>query len=174
MSDSLRDPVDYSTPGFPVLHYLRELQTHVHWVGDVIESSHPLSSTSRLGLNLSQHQGLFPKDFAHLVSSLQLCTLFSHHVRLVDYQVYSLGKSILSQESRSVTTPGAWSKVHFLSGCSLAHKGCVSQTEASPTRRWWRGKQQRWMQEKHLSLIHDIITSNRMLLSNLPRTPWWS
>ena len=48
-----------STPAFPVLHHLPELaQTHIHWVGDAIQPSHPLSSPS-LALNLSQHQGLF-------------------------------------------------------------------------------------------------------------------
>ena len=48
-----------STPGFPVLHQLPELaQTHVHWVGDAIQSSHCLSSPSS-ARNLSQHQGLF-------------------------------------------------------------------------------------------------------------------
>ena len=36
-----------STPGFPVLHHLPELaQTHVHWVGDAIQPSHPLSPSS--------------------------------------------------------------------------------------------------------------------------------
>ena len=50
-----------STPGFPVLHHLRELvQTHVHWVGDAIQLSHPLSSPSPPAFNLSQHQGLYP------------------------------------------------------------------------------------------------------------------
>ena len=34
-------------------------QTHVHWVSDVIQWSHPLSSPSPPALNLSQHQGLF-------------------------------------------------------------------------------------------------------------------
>ena len=34
-------------------------QTHVHWVGDAIQPSHPLSSLSSPALNLSQHQGLF-------------------------------------------------------------------------------------------------------------------
>ena len=39
------DPMDCSTPGFPVLHYLLVLaQTHVRWVGDAIKPSHPLSS----------------------------------------------------------------------------------------------------------------------------------
>ena len=50
----------YSTPGFPGLHYLLEFaQTHVHWVGDAIQQSHPLSPTSPPALNLFQHQGLF-------------------------------------------------------------------------------------------------------------------
>ena len=35
------------------------LPTHVHWVGEVIQPSHPLLSTSPPALNLSQHQGLF-------------------------------------------------------------------------------------------------------------------
>ena len=39
------DPMDCSTPGFPVLHHLLEhAQTHVHRFGDAIQSSHPLSS----------------------------------------------------------------------------------------------------------------------------------
>ena len=52
-------PVDRSTPGFSVLHYLPEFaQIHVHRVGDAIQPSHPLSSPSP-ALNLSQHQALF-------------------------------------------------------------------------------------------------------------------
>ena len=44
----------------PVLHYLPEFaQTHVHWVSDAIQPSHPLSPPSPLALNISQHQGLF-------------------------------------------------------------------------------------------------------------------
>ena len=54
------DPMDYSTPGFPVLHYVPEfVQTHVHWVNDAIQSSHLLSRTSLPALNLSQNQGHF-------------------------------------------------------------------------------------------------------------------
>ena len=49
-----------STPGLPVYHQLLEsTQTHVHWVGDAIQPSHPLSSPSPPALSLSQHQGLF-------------------------------------------------------------------------------------------------------------------
>ena len=56
----LCDPMDCSTPGLPVHHQLLEFtKTHVHWVGDAIQPSHPLSSPSPRALNLSQHQGLF-------------------------------------------------------------------------------------------------------------------
>ena len=53
-------PMDCSTPVFPVLHHLPEFaQTHVHWVDDPIQPSHPLLSPSPPVFNLSQHQGLF-------------------------------------------------------------------------------------------------------------------
>ena len=52
--------MDCSTPDFPVHDQLLEFaQTHVHRVGDAIQSSHPLSSPSPPAFNLSQHQGLF-------------------------------------------------------------------------------------------------------------------
>ena len=58
MSDSLLPHgLQHTRP--PVLHCLLELaQTHVHWVGDAIQPSHPLLPPS-LALDLSQHQGLF-------------------------------------------------------------------------------------------------------------------
>ena len=57
---TLCDSMDCSTPGFPFLHCLPEFtQTHVHWVGDAIQPSHPLSPPSPLVPNPSQHQGLF-------------------------------------------------------------------------------------------------------------------
>ena len=52
--------MDCSTPGFPVLHYLLECaETHIHWISDAIQPSHPLSPPSPLALSLSQYQGLF-------------------------------------------------------------------------------------------------------------------
>ena len=57
---TLYNPMDCSSPGFPVHHQLLEpTQTHVHRVGDAIQPSRPLSSPSPPALNLSQHQGLF-------------------------------------------------------------------------------------------------------------------
>ena len=57
---TLCDPMNHRTPGLPVLHQHPEsTQTHVHWVGDAIQPSYPLSSPFPPALNLSQHQGLF-------------------------------------------------------------------------------------------------------------------
>ena len=55
---TLCDPMDCSTPGLCVHHQLPKFtQTHVHWVSDAIQPSHPLSSPSP-AFNLSQHQGI--------------------------------------------------------------------------------------------------------------------
>ena len=65
--------MDCSMSGFPLHHQLPEFpQAHVHWVGDAIQPSHPLSSPSPPDFNLAQHQGLskwvtsshqWPKDW---------------------------------------------------------------------------------------------------------------
>ena len=57
---TLCNPMDCSTPGFPVHHqFLEIVQTHVHPVGDAIQPSHLLLFPSPLAFSLSQHQGLF-------------------------------------------------------------------------------------------------------------------
>ena len=48
---TLCNSIDCSTPGLPVPHSLPEFaQTQVHWVGDAIQPSHPLSPSSPLAL----------------------------------------------------------------------------------------------------------------------------
>ena len=57
---TLCDPMNHSTPGFPVHHQLlKHAQTNVHQVGDAIQPFHSLSSPSPPAFSLSQHQGLF-------------------------------------------------------------------------------------------------------------------
>ena len=57
---TLCNPMDCSTPCLSVHHQLLEFtQTHVHWISDAIQPSHPLSPPSPPTFNLSQHQGLF-------------------------------------------------------------------------------------------------------------------
>ena len=56
----LRDHMDCSTPGLPVHHQLLEFtQTHVHWVGDATQPSHPLLSASPPAFSLSLASGSF-------------------------------------------------------------------------------------------------------------------
>ena len=79
-----------SIPGFPVHHQLPEFtQTHVHWVGDAIQPSHPLSSHSPPAFNLSWHQGLFKwVSSSHQVAKileLQLQNQFFQWIFSIDF-----------------------------------------------------------------------------------------
>ena len=57
---NLCNPMHCSTPSLPDIHYHPEFaQTHVHWVDDAIQQSHPLPPTSPPALSLTQHQSLF-------------------------------------------------------------------------------------------------------------------
>ena len=93
-----------STPGLPVHHQLPEsTQTHVHWVGDDIQPSHPLSSPSPPAVNLSQHQGFFSNESA-------LC------IRWPKYWSFSLNIS------PSIEHPN-WSPLEWTGWISLHSKG---------------------------------------------------
>ena len=60
MCPTLCDPMNHSTPGLPVHHQLLEFtQTHVHWVSNAVQPSHPLSSPSPPAPKPSQNQILF-------------------------------------------------------------------------------------------------------------------
>ena len=73
---TLCNPMDYSTPGFLVLHYLLEFaQTYVYGVRNDLQSSHPLFPTPPLAFKFSQHHGLSGVGSLHQVvkvSELQL------------------------------------------------------------------------------------------------------
>ena len=100
-------PMDCSTPVFPVLHHPSEYaQTHIHWINDAIQPSHPQSPYPP-ALNLSPHQGLF-----QWVSSLhQVAKVLELHLQhqsfqwifrvgfLSDWLVWSLCSPKDSQES---------------------------------------------------------------------------
>ena len=80
---TLCNPMHCSMHGLPVLHHLPELaQTHVHWVGDAIQPSHPLSSPSPPAFNLSQHQGLFK----WVSSSHQVAEILEFHLQHQSFQ----------------------------------------------------------------------------------------
>jgi len=67
---TLCDPMDCIMPGFPVYYQFRELtQTHVHWVGDAIQPSHPLSSHFPPSFSLSGSFSIriFPNESVLLI-----------------------------------------------------------------------------------------------------------
>ena len=109
-------------PGFSVLQYLPEFtQTHVHWVGDAIQPSHPLLSPSPLVLNLSQHQSLFQwVGSSHQVAKLSelqhqsfqwIFRLISLRIDWFDLAVQGTLKSLLQQ--------------HSLKASILRHSSCI-------------------------------------------------
>ena len=72
------NPMDCIIPGFPVYHQLPELtQTHVHWVSDAIQPSHPLLSPSPPAFNLSQHQGLINESVLPIREGKYWCFSFN-------------------------------------------------------------------------------------------------
>ena len=88
---TLCDPTDCSTPGFPVHHQLPCLlkldQTHVHWVGDAIQPSHPLLSPSLPALNLSQHQAWsFPMSHFFLFFCIRWAKYWSFSFNISNIQ----------------------------------------------------------------------------------------
>ena len=80
---TLYNPMNCSTPGLLVHHQLPEfIPTHVHWVGDAIQPSHPLSSPSPPAFNLSQHQDLF----RWVSSSHQVAKVLEFQLQRQSYQ----------------------------------------------------------------------------------------
>ena len=116
----------------PCYHQLPELtQTHVHWVGDAIQPSHPLLSLSPPALNLSQHQGLFQwVSSSHKVAKVlefQLQHQFFQWIFRVNFlsdwwfdllAVQGTLKSLLQHHSLKdkffCTQPSLWSYSHIL------------------------------------------------------------
>ena len=87
--------MDWSTPGFPVLQHLPEFaQTHVHWVDEAIQPSHPLSSPSP-AFNLTQYQGLFPDELAL-------------HIRWPKYWSFSFSITPSNEYSRLISFRAYW------------------------------------------------------------------
>ena len=67
---TLCELMDCSMPGFPILHYLLEFaQTHVHWVSDAIQPSHPVAPFSFSSRSFPA-SGSFPMSWL-FVSKLQ-------------------------------------------------------------------------------------------------------
>ena len=91
----LWDPMDCSTPGFPVLHHLQEFaQTHVHWVSDAIQPSHPL-------LPLLLLPSIFP-SVSVFSKELALC------IRWPKYWTFSFSISLCNEHSGLISFRMDW------------------------------------------------------------------
>ena len=109
--ETFYDPVDFGTPGFPVLYHLLEFaQTHIHWVSDAAQTSHPLPPSSP-ALNLSQHQGLFQwvNYFASVAKVLELQLQYqsfqwiSFRIHWFDLTIQGTLKSSLQHNSKDIS-----------------------------------------------------------------------
>ena len=77
---------DCSMPVFHVFHHLPKFtRTHVYWVSDAIQPSHPLSSPSPPALNLFQHQGLSQ----WVISSHKVAKYWSFSFNISPFNEYS-------------------------------------------------------------------------------------
>ena len=156
--------MDYSTPGLPVHQQLPEFtQTHVHWVGDTIQPSHPLTSPSPPALNLSQHQGLFKwVSSSHQVAKVvEFCFSISpsnEHLGLTSFRMYWLDlfavqetvKSLLQHHSSKVSI--LWCSAFFMD--YLSHSYMTTGKTIALTRRTFVGKV--------MSLLFNTLSMLRM------------
>ena len=112
--------MDCSMLGFPVLHHLPELaQTHVHWVSDAIQPSHPPSPSSPPAFNPFQHQSLFQ----WVSSSYQVAKYWSFsfsispadkYLWLISFRIYCLEtlKSLLQHRNSNASV--LWCSAFFM------------------------------------------------------------
>ena len=156
--------MDCSTAGLHVHHQLPEFtHTHVHWIGDAIQPSHPLSSPSPPAFNLSQHQGLCircPKywSFSFSISpSNEYSELISFRMDWLDLlAVRGTVKSLLQYHSSkaSILQHSAFFIVQ------LSHAYMTTEKSITLTRRTFVGKV--------MSLLFDMLS--RLVLAFLPRS----
>ena len=126
---TLCDPMNRSAPGLPVPHKLPEFtQTHVHWAGDAIQPSHPLSSPSPPAPNPSQYRGLF-----QWVNSLhQVAKVLEFHCQI------SLIISHRQSRSQIVNSSRALSCFTWHSDPRWTHEGSKPHLWKQP---WYRREQ---------------------------------
>ena len=161
--------MDCSTPGFPVHHQLLEFtQTHVHWVGDAIQRSHPLSSPSPPAFSLPQHQVLFQwVDSSHEVAKVLEFTFnissSREHSKLIYFRMDCLDllavqgtlKSLLQHHSSKASI--LWHSAFFI--VQLSHPYTATGKTIALTRWTFVGRV--------MSLLFNMLS--RLVITFLPR-----
>ena len=146
---TLCDPMNCSMPGLLVHHHLPAFtQTHVHWVNDVTQPSHPLSSPSLPAFNLSQHQGLFQLvSSSHQVAKVlefqlqhqsfhEYSGLISFRMDWLDLLVQGTLKSLLHYINLKVSV--LWHSAFFI--VQLSHPYMTTGKTIALTRQTFVGK----------------------------------
>ena len=162
--------MDCSMPGLPVQNQLPEFtQTYVHWVGDAIQPSHPLSSSSPPNFNLSQHQGLFKwvssLHQAAKVLKFQLQHQFFQWTPRVDLLQNGLVDLLTVQGTLKTVLQHHSSKASILL-CSaffivqLSHPYMITGKTIALTRQTFAGKV--------MSLLFNMLS--RLVITFLPRS----
>ena len=161
--------MDCSMPGLPVHHQLPEFpQTHVHWVDDAIQPSHPLLSRSPPAFNLSQHQGLFQwVDSSHQVGKVLEFQLqhqsFQWNSGLISFRMdwldslQSKGLSSLLQHHSSKASI-LWLSAFFI--VQLSHPYMTTGKIIAFTRQTFVGK--------IMSLLFNMLST--LVIAFLPRS----
>ena len=161
------------TLGLPVHHQLSEFtQMHVHWVGDAIQPSHPLSSPSLPAFNLSQHRGLFSVESVFQIRwpkywsfSFSISTSYEHSGLIslrMDWldllAVQGTVKSLLQPRSSKASI--LWCSVFFM--VQLSHPYMTTGETIALTRRTFVGKV--------MSLLFNVLS--RLVITFLPRSKY--
>jgi len=144
-------------------------QTHVHWVGDAIQPSHPLSSPSPLAFNLSQHQGLFKwVSSSHrwpMYWSFSLSLSSSNEYSgLISFRMDWLDLLAVQRTLKSLLQPHS-SKASILRHSAffivqLSHPYITTGKTIALTRRTFAGKV--------MSLLFNMLS--RLIINFLPRS----
>ena len=134
---TLCNPMDCSTPGFPVHHQLPELaQTHVHWVSDAIQPSRPLSSPSPPTFNLSQKRVFSKQSVLFFFFKLYIIVLVLPNIKMNPPQVYMCRFFVSGSQSigasASATVLWSWFHLGLTGSISLLSKG-LSRVFSSKT-----------------------------------------
>ena len=156
---TLCSPMNRSTPGLPVHHQLPEFtQTHVHWVSDAIQPSHPLLSPSPPAPNPSQHQR--PKYWSFsfsIIPSNEHPGLISFRMDWLDLlAVQGTLKTLLQYHSSKASI--LWCSAFFT--VQLSHPYMTTGKTIALTRRTFVGKV--------MSLLFNILS--RLVITFLPRS----
>ena len=152
---TLCDPTDCSTPGLPVHHqFLEFTQIYVHWVGDAIQPSHPLSSTSPLPSTFPRFR-VFPNDWV-------LC------IRWPKYWSFSFSISPSSEHPGLISFRMDWLD---LLAVQRTLKNLLQHHSSKASILWCSAMQKTWIQS--LGWEDPLAKGTAIYFSNLAwRIPW--